>query len=118
MIREMALRFVAGGLIVSLFSILGETFEPKTFAGLFGAAPSVAIVSLGLAYHLHGTASVATEARSMVLGALGFLSYGLTCVATLRRTAVEPWIGATSAWIAWAIVAFAGWYVMRAVGAP
>jgi Protein of unknown function (DUF3147) len=38
-------RFVAGGLIVSLFAVLGDVLRPKSFAGLFGAAPSVALAT-------------------------------------------------------------------------
>jgi hypothetical protein len=32
-------RFVAGGIIVSIFAVLGDLLRPKSFAGLFGAAP-------------------------------------------------------------------------------
>jgi hypothetical protein len=41
-------RFLVGGAVVSLFAILGDLLKPKTFAGLFGAAPSVALATLGL----------------------------------------------------------------------
>ena len=33
---------------MSLFAILGDPLKPKSFAGLFGAAPSVALATLGL----------------------------------------------------------------------
>jgi Protein of unknown function (DUF3147) len=42
-------RFVAGGVVVSLFAIVGDVLRPKSFAGLFGAAPSVALATLTLA---------------------------------------------------------------------
>jgi hypothetical protein len=32
------LRFIAGGVAVSMFAALGDTLQPKSFAGLFGAA--------------------------------------------------------------------------------
>ena len=41
--RELVLRFVLGGAIVCTFAALGTVFKPKTLAGTFGAAPSVAI---------------------------------------------------------------------------
>jgi hypothetical protein len=44
------LRFAAGGLIVSAFAVLGDVLRPKSFAGLFGAAPSVALATLSLAF--------------------------------------------------------------------
>ena len=41
--------------MVSLFSVIGQAFKPKTFAGLFGAAPSVAIASIVIAQIKHGS---------------------------------------------------------------
>jgi hypothetical protein len=43
---EYALRFLAGGIAVSAFAVLGDTLRPKSFAGLFGAAPSIAFATL------------------------------------------------------------------------
>lgn len=45
-----------GGLLVSLFAIVGEVRRSKSFAGLFGAAPSVALATLTLAFSEHGAA--------------------------------------------------------------
>ena len=36
--KEMLLRFVIGGVVVSIFAVL-DLFKPKSFAGLFAAAP-------------------------------------------------------------------------------
>ena len=41
---QLVLRFVVGGLVVSLFTVIGDVLKPKSFAGLFGAAPSVALL--------------------------------------------------------------------------
>jgi hypothetical protein len=35
-------------LVVCLFAALGDALKPKSFAGLFSAAPSIALASLGL----------------------------------------------------------------------
>jgi hypothetical protein len=32
-------RFIIGGAIVAAFAIIGDVLKPKSFAGLFGAAP-------------------------------------------------------------------------------
>ena len=40
---EYGLRFLAGGIAVSAFAALGDTLRPKSFAGLFAAAPSIAL---------------------------------------------------------------------------
>ena len=41
-------RFLIGGIVVSLFATLGDVLRPKSFAGLFGAAPSIALATIGL----------------------------------------------------------------------
>lgn len=45
---EYGLRFLAGGIAVSAFATLGDALRPKSFAGLFGAAPSIALATLFL----------------------------------------------------------------------
>ena len=46
--NELFLRFAIGGIVVSAFAVLGDSFKPKSFAGLFGAAPSLALATLAL----------------------------------------------------------------------
>lgn len=72
---DLLLRFLFGGIIVSAFAVLGDIFRPKSFAGLFGAAPSIALATLGLTILHEGHAYAATEARSMTLGATAFFIY-------------------------------------------
>ncbi len=38
---EILYRFLIGGLVVSAFALIGDLLKPKSFAGLFGAAPSI-----------------------------------------------------------------------------
>ena len=75
MLTDLLLRFLIGGLVVSVFALVGDLFKPKSFAGLFSAAPSVALASLGLAIAKHGPAYAATEGRSMMVGAVAFFAY-------------------------------------------
>lgn len=49
--------------------LLGDIVRPKSFAGIFGGAPSVALATLALTTHAKGAEYTATEARSMVIGA-------------------------------------------------
>jgi hypothetical protein len=42
---EYVVRFLVGGIVVSAFATLGDILSPKSFAGLFGAAPSVALAT-------------------------------------------------------------------------
>jgi uncharacterized membrane protein (GlpM family) len=67
---DLLLRFLIGGLVVSLFALLGDLLTPKSFSGLLGAAPSVALATLALTIHKYGAAYAAIEARSMLIGAI------------------------------------------------
>jgi hypothetical protein len=58
-------RFLIGGLFVSVFAVLGDILKPKSFAGLF---------TLILTTNSRGNDFAAAEARSMVLGAIGFFA--------------------------------------------
>lgn len=78
-------RFLLGGLIVSAFAVIGDVLRPKGFAGLFGAAPSVALATLALTELSNGKQYAAMEARSMIAGAFAFLVYALVSVHVLVR---------------------------------
>jgi hypothetical protein len=94
---EYVIRFLAGGLIVSAFAVLGDVLRPKSFAGLFAAAPSVALATLTLVFLKEGAATVATESRSMILGALALLLFSaVVCQLLMRfRTSAVTATGAT-----------------------
>ena len=83
--KEILLRFLIGGAVVSAFALLGDLFKPKSFAGLFGAAPSVALATLGLSISTEGARYVATEARSMVIGAIAFFVYASVVSSLMMR---------------------------------
>jgi hypothetical protein len=57
--KELILRFLIGGVSVCAFSLLGDLLRPKSFAGLFSAAPSVALATLGLTIAAKGNAYAA-----------------------------------------------------------
>ena len=42
----LGIKAVNGGLFVVLFALIAEMLKPKRFAGLFSAAPSVALANL------------------------------------------------------------------------
>lgn len=85
MMKELILRFLIGGVIVSLFALLGDIFRPRSFAGLFGAAPSIALATIGLTITHDGKSYAALEARSMILGAIAFLVYSVAVSRVLVR---------------------------------
>jgi hypothetical protein len=79
------IRFFIGGVVVSTFAALSEVFRPKSFAGLFGAAPSIALATLGLTIGQSGKMFAAVEARSMIFGAIAFCLYATLCSRVLVR---------------------------------
>jgi hypothetical protein len=82
---ELIFRFIFGGVIVSAFAVLAEVFRPKSFAGLFGAAPSIALATMGITIAQHGKAYAGLEARSMVFGAMAFFCYASAASWLLMR---------------------------------
>jgi hypothetical protein len=96
--------------------VVGDLFKPKTFAGLFGTAPSVALATLAMAYLKEDSRYVALETQSMVIGAVALFVYSMACVAVTKRRNVAVWLGAMLAWGAWGAVAFGVWAAVRVVG--
>jgi Protein of unknown function (DUF3147) len=112
MISTLLVRFFIGGLFVIAFAILGDIFRPKSFAGLFGAAPSVALATLSLTIHKQGAAYAAIDARSMIAGAIAFFVYACAVSWILMRyrpPTPVPTIGLMPLWFA---VAFGLWAVV------
>jgi hypothetical protein len=103
---DYVVRFVAGGLIVSLFAVLGDVLRPKSFAGLFGAAPSVALATLTLTIAKKGPSYVATEAQSMLVGAVAFMVFACLVCQLLMRLRASALTATTTMLVAWIAVAF------------
>lgn len=102
-------RFLVGGTIVSLFACLGDVLKPKSFAGLFGAAPSVALATLGLTVLADGKVYAAREARSMVVGAACFFVYSTLCTWLMLRKKVDAAPATIGSLIVWLGVALGTW---------
>lgn len=99
---DYALRFLIGGLVVSLFAVIGDVLRPKSFAGLFGAAPSVALATIGLAFWKHGGDYVAIEGRSMILGSIALAVYSFVVCRLLMRadwSALKATLAAFAIWL-------------------
>lgn len=110
---ESLLRFVIGGLCVSVFALIGDVLKPKTFAGLFGAAPSVALATLTLTVLKDGKGFAALEARSMIAGAAALLIYCLLVMWLLKRDHMRALAATCSAGVAWFAIAFGLWLAVR-----
>lgn len=110
--REAILRALFGGIFVTVFAELGDIFKPKRFAGLFGAAPSIALATLGLTIVSQGKTFAGLEARSMVAGACGFLVYASAVSWILVRYKTSAMATASLTLPIWFAVAFALWFTI------
>jgi hypothetical protein len=105
MMLEYALRFLAGGIAVSAFAALGDSLRPKSFAGLFGAAPSVALATLLITLSQKGAPFAAVEGRSMIVGALALAAYSWVVCVLLKRFLLSSWTATMAALVVWFVVA-------------
>jgi hypothetical protein len=106
---DLVLRFLIGGVFVSFFALLGDILHPKSFAGLFSAAPSIALATLSLTVARKGHLYAAIECRSMIAGAIAFVLYAVV----VRRVLIGRRISALTATLSllpiWIAVAFGLW---------
>jgi len=103
---EYILRFLIGGAVVSLFAVLAEMLRPKSFAGLFSAAPSIALATIGITIARHGVSYAAIESRSMIFGAVGFFVYATACSWLLMRKRVRALTATAALLPVWLGVSF------------
>jgi hypothetical protein len=109
---QLLFRFIVGGLVASLFAALGNILKPESFAGLFGAAPSVALATLGLTIATNGRSYAAIEARSMILGAAAFCMYAALCSRLMMRNEISVATATLSALALWLVLAIGTWAVV------
>jgi uncharacterized membrane protein (GlpM family) len=103
---EYILRFIAGGAIVSIFAILGDMLRPKSFAGLLGAAPSVALATLGIAVVQHGPHYAAATSWTMIYGAIALACYSVVVCHLLMRFRLTALSATVLAFATWLVAAF------------
>jgi hypothetical protein len=103
---EYASRFLAGGLAVVAFAALGDILRPKSFAGLFGAAPSIALATLVITIMQNGASFAAMEGQSMIFGAFALAAYCWTVCVLLKRFELLSRTATAAAFVVWLGVAF------------
>jgi Protein of unknown function (DUF3147) len=93
-------RALAGGVLVVAFSLLGEALRPKSFAGIFAAAPSVALASLIITAVADGPTAVALAASGMIVGALAMVAACVVGIDTVKRLhSVKGSLAAVAVWL-------------------
>jgi hypothetical protein len=81
----LALRGLAGGSLVVAFALIAEVVDPKAFAGLFAAAPSVAIASLAITVITESASKARESSVGMVVGGIGMAACCVAAVGAVPR---------------------------------
>jgi uncharacterized membrane protein (GlpM family) len=111
---EYVIRFLIGGVVVSAFAMLGDVLRPKSFAGLFGAAPSVGLATLGIAVFEHGSPYAAEQSFFMMAGAVALAIYSLVVCHLLIRQRLRASAATALSIFVWLIVALGLWTIAGA----
>jgi hypothetical protein len=109
---DILIKFLVGGFVVSTFAVLGDLLKPKSFAGLFGAAPSIALATITLTVFKDGKIYAAIEARSMVFGAISFFLYACAVSWMLLRKNMSAKMASLLAMFVWFGGAFGLWFAV------
>lgn len=105
-----ALKAFNGGVFVVAFALLGEVARPKRFAGLFSAAPSIALANLTVIALAVGAEEAQRQSNGMVVGAIA-----LVIATAAGILAVKHWRalrGAVAVCLVWLFVAGVGYLVV------
>jgi hypothetical protein len=111
--ESLLIRFLVGGIVVSLFAVLGDILRPKSFAGLFGAAPSIALATIGLTIFKDGKPYAAIACRSMILGAVAFFAYALLVGWVLRRYKPHALFASLALMPTWFAISLGLWFLLK-----
>lgn len=103
---EYVIRFLVGGVVVSAFAMLGDVLRPKSFAGLFGAAPSVALATLAIAVYRHGADYAVLQSHAMTAGAIALAVYSGVVCQLLIRARLRAATAMLLSFVVWLVVAF------------
>jgi Protein of unknown function (DUF3147) len=110
---EYVIRFFIGGIAVSAFAVLGDLVRPKSFAGLFGAAPSIALATLAMTFWNQGAGYAALEGRSMSIGAIALCLYSMSVCHLTKRWQLSSARATMVSLIVWLVVALgAKWMLL------
>jgi hypothetical protein len=96
----LAARALLGGAFVALFSVVGELLRPKSFAGIFAAAPSVALGSLIITDVTKGSEAVWMSAVGMLAGAVAMVAACTVGIDSVKRfRALRGSLAAIGVWL-------------------
>lgn len=94
---------MAGGSLVVVFALISQGLTPKRYAGLFSAAPAVAIAGLTIVVLDKGVHDAHQNSIGMIAGSAGMVAYAAAVVPLLRR--MRALHAAVAGMGVWAVVA-------------
>lgn len=103
------IKAIAGGSLVVLFALLGSSLRPKWLAGLFSAAPSIAVASLVVTVFDKGDMHASIEATGMIFGAVGFVIFASLVRPLMAK--MHAVVASTLASLAWVGIAVGGYLI-------
>ena len=106
----LAIKALAGGTLVAVFAAIGELLRPRGLAGIFAAAPSVALASLAVTLIVTGSGSASNQLMAMIAGAAALGVYCLLAIESVKRFG-SRW-GSLTAMSVWLAVAIGLWAVV------
>jgi uncharacterized membrane protein (GlpM family) len=109
------LRGLVGGTFVVAFALLSQMLSPKSFAGVFGAAPSIALASLLVTIADKGEHAARVQSLSMIFASFAMVAYCATAVFTVDRFGALR--GSALAFLSWGVVAAFAYGIVTALSA-
>ena len=106
----LAIKAVNGGLFVIAFALIGEICDPKRFAGLFSAAPSVALANLSVTIIDKGPHDARENVIGMMVGAVALVVFCLVARPAVARFNAKA--GSSIACAGWLVVAVGGYLIV------
>jgi hypothetical protein len=106
----LAVKALDGGLLVTAFALIGEMAVPKRFAGLFSAAPSVALANLAVVVVASGAPEAQRQSTGMIVGAVAMVVACAAGILLVKHGGARR--GSLALCGLWVVVAEAGYLVV------
>jgi hypothetical protein len=113
MLLEYGAKFLAGGCLVCTFALISQICQPKQFAGIFSAAPSVLLAGLAITLLTKGATPAALTAQGAIAGAIGMVFYCIVANPEIKRH--KAIVGSLLSLSAWFLASFCAFALMSIV---
>jgi uncharacterized membrane protein (GlpM family) len=94
---------LVGGVFVAAFALIGQSVQPKSFSGLFSAAPSIALAALAITLLTDGPSDAKEQVLAMVFGVLAMVLFCMVAAVAIQR--FDAVYGSAISFVAWFAVA-------------